>query len=117
MQTKDPSSSAPSIESLQAANAVPPQMVLMQMATAYWVSQSIYAAAKLGIADQLKAGPKHWDQLAAATGSNSSALYRLLRALASVGVFAEIEPGRFSLTPWETTCEVICPVPFAMPLS
>lgn len=78
-------------------NALPQQ--LDQMITGYWVSQSIYAAAKLGIADLLVAGPQTAELLAEATNTNSSALYRLLRALASVGIFAENEQREFALTP------------------
>ncbi|QDT92992.1 methyltransferase [Gimesia algae] len=77
--------------------ALPQQ--LDQMITGYWVSQSIYAAAKLGIADLLVAGPQTAELLAQATNTNSSALYRLLRALASVGIFAENEQREFALTP------------------
>jgi ubiquinone/menaquinone biosynthesis C-methylase UbiE len=72
---------------------------LDQMITGYWVSQSIYAAAKFGIADHLKDGAKTVGELAAATSTNPDALYRLLRALASVGIFIEGEPRHFSLTP------------------
>lgn len=79
--------------------AAPPQMIMMQMATAYWVSQSIYAAAKLGVADLLVDGAKGCNELAILTRSHAPSLYRLLRALASVGVFAETEDGKFSLTP------------------
>lgn len=70
-----------------------------RMITAYWISQAIYAAAKFGIADELKDGPKSVEQLAEATSTNADALYRLLRALASKGIFAEGEPRQFSLTP------------------
>lgn len=69
------------------------------MITGYWVSQAIYAAAKFGIADLLQDGARSVESLAEETGSNADALYRLLRALASVGVFAEGEPRHFSLTP------------------
>src|SRR5215472_18501775 len=72
---------------------------LDQMITGYWISQAIYAAAKLGIADHLKDRPKTAGELAAATSTNPDALYRLLRALASVGIFSEGEARRFSLTP------------------
>src|SRR6516225_8431499 len=72
---------------------------LDQMITGYWISQAIYAAAKFGIADQLKDGPKTVAELAGATSTNPDALYRLLRPLASVGIFAEGESRRFSLTP------------------
>jgi ubiquinone/menaquinone biosynthesis C-methylase UbiE len=72
---------------------------LDQMITGYWISQAIYAAAKFGIADHLKDGPKTVAELATATSTNPDALYRLLRALASVGIFAEGDARRFALTP------------------
>ena len=59
----------------------------------------IHVAAKLGIADRLRDGPKGVDELAVATGADARALHRVLRALAGLGIFAEAEPGRFSLTP------------------
>src|SRR6187200_133345 len=72
---------------------------LDQMITGYWISQAIYAAAKFGIADLLRDGPVTAEQLAAETSTNADALYRLLRALASVGIFSEEEGRRFSMTP------------------
>jgi hypothetical protein len=69
------------------------------MLTGYWVSQSIYAAAKLGLADLIQQGMQTAEQLAAKTDTQPAALYRLLRALASVGVFCEEEGGRFVMTP------------------
>lgn len=77
--------------------APPPQ--LLQLATAFWVSRALYVAAKLGIADLLAAGPKACDLLAREAGANPNALYRVMRALASVGVFREAEDGQFALTP------------------
>ncbi|WP_432283604.1 methyltransferase [Aminobacter sp. BA135] len=71
---------------------------LMQMVNGYQVSQAICVAATLGIADQLVSGPRSSDDLAAATGSHPQALYRLLRALASVGVLHEGATRQFSLT-------------------
>lgn len=71
---------------------------LDQMITGYWISQAIYAAAKFGIADLLKDGPRTAEELASATSTNPDALYRLLRALASVGIFAEGPPRHFSVT-------------------
>jgi hypothetical protein len=59
----------------------------------------MYVAAKLGIADLLKDSPKSCDELATATGTNAPSLYRVLRALASLGVFAETQPNHFTLTP------------------
>lgn len=78
---------------------LPLQVVFMQMATSNWVSQSLYAAAKLGIADLLKDGEKSCEELAQATQTDGRSLYRLLRALAGVGVFAETQKDYFTLTP------------------
>src|SRR6516162_6331416 len=78
---------------------VSPHQQLDQMITGYWISQAIYAAAKFAIADHLKDGPKTVGELAGATSTNPDALYRLLRALASVGIFTEGESRHFSLTP------------------
>lgn len=72
---------------------------LGQMIDGYWITQAICAAARFGIADRLRDGPKTAAELAAATSTIPDALHRLLRALASVGIFAEDESGRFSLTP------------------
>jgi len=76
-----------------------PQQQMSRMLTGYWVSQALYVAAKLGLADSLKDGPRTADDLSPATQTHPKALYRLLRALASVGVFAEDDHHRFSLTP------------------
>jgi ubiquinone/menaquinone biosynthesis C-methylase UbiE len=76
-----------------------PRQQLLQMITSYWVSQSIHLAAKLGLADLVKDGPKTAAELATATNTHAPSLYRLLRALASVEIFAEDEQQRFSLTP------------------
>lgn len=70
-----------------------------RLASGYWHTQAIYVAAKLGIADALAGGPRSADELASSTGTNPRALYRLLRALASVGIFAEDDRHCFALTP------------------
>jgi O-methyltransferase domain/Dimerisation domain len=76
-----------------------PQQQLNQLICGYWHSQCVYVAAKLGIADLLANGPQSVDDLAKQTGTHRPSLFRLLRALASLGVFAE-EPGqRFAMTP------------------
>jgi len=77
-------------------NPSPP--VLFQMATGYWVSQAIYVAAKLGIADLLKDGPQSCVALAASTGSDAPSLFRLMRALSSVGIFSQLGRERFALS-------------------
>jgi len=68
------------------------------MMTSYWISQSIFAAARLGIADLLADGPVGCKELAVATDSHAPSLYRLLRALASIGIFTESSPQHFALT-------------------
>jgi len=79
--------------------AIPPAQQLGQIITGYWQSQAVYVAAELGIADLLNGGPKPVSELAAATETDPDALFRLLRALASVGVFTETSAKTFALTP------------------
>jgi ubiquinone/menaquinone biosynthesis C-methylase UbiE len=62
-------------------------------------AQAVYVAAKLGIADLLTDGPKHVADLAVAADADAPSLYRVLRALASFGVFAEQSSRVFELTP------------------
>ncbi|MBV9866355.1 MAG: methyltransferase domain-containing protein [Abitibacteriaceae bacterium] len=90
---------APSEAAPAAPPSVPPPVVLLQMATGYWVTQSIAVAAQLSIADHIKETPKTAVELAEATGTHAPSLYRLLRFLASTGIFVEDENGRFALTP------------------
>jgi hypothetical protein len=78
---------------------ISPAAQLDQMITGYWLSQAIYAAAHFGIADLLKNGPLSVEDLALKSSTNPDSLYRLLRALASAGIFAEGPPRQFSLTP------------------
>ena len=78
---------------------LPPPLVLFQMLSGFMVSQALYVAARLGLADELANGPRTVEDLAAATETHAETLYRLLRALASVDLFAEDEHGRFGLTP------------------
>jgi O-methyltransferase/methyltransferase family protein len=63
------------------------------------VSQAIHVAASLGICDLLADGPRDSDALAAETDTHAPSLYRLLRALAALGVLHEDDERRFSLTP------------------
>lgn len=68
------------------------------MAAGFWLSQAIYVAAKLGIADLLKDGPQSCVALSASTHSDSASLYRLMRALSSVGIFEQLNNGLFALS-------------------
>lgn len=81
------------------APEMPAEAVLGQIVMGAFTSQAVYVAAKLGIADLVKDNPRSADDLAAETGANANALYRLLRALASVGIFTETAPRTFALTP------------------
>lgn len=82
-----------------ALKTLPPQAALTNLTTGHWIMQAIFVAAKLGIADLLGDGPKSSAALAQSAGADARTLYRLLRALASVGVFAEESNGDFALTP------------------
>lgn len=75
------------------------RMQLLQMGSAYLLSRALHVAAELGIADYLTGSSKSAAELALATNCDKDALGRLLRMLASNGVFAEDAQGRFSLTP------------------
>ena len=70
-----------------------------------WVTQSMAVVARLDIAGRLKAGPKSCDELAAECGAHSASLYRVMRALASLGLFSEDGQGRFTTTRLGRTLE------------
>jgi hypothetical protein len=72
---------------------------LRRLIDGYQLTQAIHVAATLGIPDLVAAGPRTAEELAAASGSDERSLYRVLRALASVGVFHEEDGRRFSSTP------------------
>ena len=80
-----------------------PEQLMMDLLGGFRLTQMIHVAAKLGIADQLKDGPRTIEQLASATAAHADSLYRLLRTLAGFGVFAEEEGMRFRLTPLAET--------------
>jgi hypothetical protein len=67
------------------------------MAQGYQLSQALYVATKLGVADILAAGDRDAESIAEAAGVRAPELRRVLRALVGAGVFAESEDGRFAL--------------------
>ena len=77
---------------------VSPRM-LMDLIVGAWRSQAICVAAELGIADILKDGPRSTEEIARAANASEDAMYRLLRALASVGLCFSLSERRFALTP------------------
>ena len=72
-----------------AIEATDPATTIRRMVTGFQVSRAIQVAATLGIADLLAEKSCTSDELAATTDTHPSTLYRLLRALASVGVVRE----------------------------
>ena len=72
---------------------------LFQIALGGLGTQTLSVAARLGLADLLADGPQSCDELARSTGTHAPSLLRVMRALASLGVFTEVEAGRFGLTP------------------
>src|SRR5258708_673939 len=64
----------------------------------HWVTQSIHVLLRLGIPDQLAAGPRSETELAAGAGVHEQSLYRLLRAVAAIGLLNELPDRRFALT-------------------
>jgi SAM-dependent methyltransferase len=86
------------------SNSSPP-IAMLQMISGVWLAQLIYAAARLGIADLLKDGPKSIENIAQSTNTQVPYLYRALRALASYGIFSEVEKGTFALTPLAETLQ------------
>ena len=77
----------------------PPQLVLQQLIEGFKITQCIYVAAKLGIADLLKDGPSSSEELAQATATHAPSLYRILRLLTAVGILTEGDTHHFALTP------------------
>jgi O-methyltransferase domain/Dimerisation domain len=80
------------------SQVVPPHIQLIQMGRAHIVSRAVYAAAKLGLADQLASGPKNAIELAGPMNVHGPSLHRLMRTLASLGILTEQPEQRFALT-------------------
>lgn len=72
---------------------------LNDMIRSYWTTQALFVAAELDIATHVADHPRSPEELAGRTGARPDAIYRVLRALASVGVFHEDAEGRFGPTP------------------
>jgi hypothetical protein len=81
-------------------NPMPPSapIKLLDLIQSHRITAVMYVAAKLGIAELLRGGPRSLDQLARATGAHHDALGRLLTALSTVGVCARAGQDRYSLT-------------------
>jgi hypothetical protein len=90
MSTIDTSTQAPDTAAAQ---------LLVQAASGYMVSAALQVALQRDMAERLADGPRTVADLASATGTTDEGLYRVLRALASVGIFAECGPRTFTITP------------------
>ena len=80
-------------------HSLPPFVGMANLLNGNFIAGALAGLAKLGIADLVAAGPRSAADLASEIGADASALYRLMRATASVGVLAEQEDGRFAQTP------------------
>jgi hypothetical protein len=74
----------------------PAAQTIFELGTAYMISAALHVALRLDVADHLAKGPMPVDALASATGANADRLYRVLRALSSVGIFEEQPSRRFA---------------------
>lgn len=81
-----------------AGNGVEPYLNILRITTSHRINQALFVAAQLGIADLLATGAKSVAVLARKTKTHAPSLYRLLRALASVGIFVETRSRTFALT-------------------
>jgi len=83
---------------IETTAAVPRHVEMIRMATAYWLSSVVYAAAHLNLADRLADGPKSAADLSGAMRANPRALHRFMRTLASFGILVQHADGTFALT-------------------
>jgi hypothetical protein len=72
---------------------------ILKLIGGYRIAQAIYVVAEIGIPDLLAAGPRNCDELATETRTDAPTLYRNLRFLAGAGLFNEVGPREFELTP------------------
>ncbi|MGH3779324.1 MAG: methyltransferase [Pseudonocardiaceae bacterium] len=77
-------------------SVVAPRLALVQLLYQQWRSPAIHVVTRLGIAEVLADGSLTVAELAEATGAHAGSLYRLLRALARIGIFIECDGSRFA---------------------
>jgi len=76
-----------------------PHEQILTITAGFWQSRALAVAAELELADLLAAGPLHIDAIASRTKTHAPSLFRLLRALESLGIFSQISPMVFANTP------------------
>src|SRR6266550_4380945 len=94
---------------MSSADPHEPAADMLRMLNAFLTVQALHAVSSLGIADLLHEEPQTVDALAAATKTDRSSLYRLLRMLTGPGVFEEMPDGRFAITPLGATLRTGAP--------
>ncbi|CUR62506.1 putative O-methyltransferase [metagenome] len=82
---------------------VPPEVDLLELTSGFMATHTVYAVARLGVADALGDGPRPAAEVAAGLGTDPDATYRLLRAAAALRLLREDTSGRFALTPLGAT--------------
>src|SRR3954449_8154320 len=80
-------------------HAPPPAVQMVQLLAGFQVSQALYAAAKVGLADALADGPRPVADVAETLQVHPPTLARLARTLTGFGVLTETGPGSYALTP------------------
>jgi O-methyltransferase/methyltransferase family protein len=98
--------SAPAIDTIQTpqqTTETPAPVQMLQIISGFWISRGVYVIAKSGIPDLLKSGPKTAEELASATKTHAPSLFRILRALVSVGVLSSADGKHFAQTPLSET--------------
>ena len=84
-----------------------------RLVNGFRVSQAIHVAVVLGVSDLLAQGPRTVAELAEQTGCDARSLYRLLRALATVGVYEELDTQQFGNTAMSDALRIDAPEPVA----
>ncbi len=84
---------------IEERQSAPAHVGMLQLLNGAYVAGAISCLAQLGIPDLIESAPKSPDELATQIATDSQALYRLMRATASVGVLSEGPDGKFSQTP------------------
>ena len=81
------------------SHAIPPPAQVFRLVSGMWAAKAAATAASLRIPDVLAQGPKTAAEVAKSIGADASAVFRLLRGVAAVGVLSMEPEGRFALTP------------------
>src|SRR5215813_5423444 len=84
--------------SMQNTKSAPNEQIF-SIVLGFWQARALAVATELGLPDLLAKGPLRVDELASRTKTNTSALFRLLRALESIGIFTQTSPRVFGNTP------------------